>query len=242
MATNLLYLNDFCALKNEAVVVEIIKENEKDIVILNQTVFYPQGGGQPYDQGVIKSSSADFTVEEVRMINDIVRHIGKFEKGSFNKNEPVECKVDKDERILNSRLHSAGHVVDMAVQQLGFGWIPGKGHHFPSGPYVEYSGSLEGLDKDALKSELEILCNKLIQDNLKTSLKFVAREELESLCHFIPDYVPYDKPVRLIIFGDNFSVPCGGTHVANLVEIKSLNIRKIKMEKGSVRISYDIAR
>ena len=240
-STNLLYLNDFGVVTNEALVVEIIKENEQDIVVLNQTAFYPQGGGQPYDTGLIKSSSSQFAVEEVRIINDIVRHIGTFEKGCFNKNDGVDCIIDKERRILNNRLHSAGHVVDMAVLQLGLGWTPGKGHHFPTGPYVEYSGFLDGLDKEKLKSDLEALCNQFIQEGRQTHLMFVDRENLQSLCHFVPDYAPYDKPVRVVVFGDNFAVPCGGTHVKNISEIKSMTIRKIRMEKGSVRVSYDIA-
>jgi Ser-tRNA(Ala) deacylase AlaX len=111
-----------------------------------------------------------------------------------------------------------------------------------NGPYVEYIGSLEDLDKDKIRSDIEIKCNQLIKDGRETMVIFVNRDELKSLCHFIPDYIAFDKPVRLIMFGKEFAVPCGGTHVQNISELKSMSIRKIKMEKGNIRVGYDIAK
>ncbi len=101
---------------------------------MDGTIFYPQGGGQPYDQGVIESAKGKFLVEEVRFVDGIVKHIGMFERGSFEKGDEVTCHVDKARRDLHSRLHSAGHIVDMGMTELGLGWIPGKGYHFPDGP------------------------------------------------------------------------------------------------------------
>ncbi|OGT42689.1 MAG: hypothetical protein A3F13_09510 [Gammaproteobacteria bacterium RIFCSPHIGHO2_12_FULL_40_19] len=238
--TKLLYLEDFNLINCEAHVLEVLKENENDIVILDQTVFYPQGGGQPYDQGIIESLSAKFNVLEVRLVDDIARHIGKFDSENFKQFEKIKCSVNEERRLLNSRIHSAGHVIDMAVQALNIGWIPVKGHHFPSGPYVEYVGSSDGLDKEKIKIDIENLANQFIKDGMKTELMFVEKEKLKLFCHFIPDYLPQDKPVRLIIFG-KFAVPCGGTHVNNLNQIKSMSIRKIKTERGNVRVSYDVA-
>jgi len=241
MITNLLYLNDFSILYCEASITEMIKRDDKDIIVLNQTVFYPQGGGQPYDVGVIKSPTSEFSVAEVRMIDSVVNHIGKFTHGQLSKNESVKCIVNKERRELNNRLHSAGHVVDMAIQKLGLNWIPGKGHHFPSGPYVEYAGSLDNLDKENLKLDIANMCNQLIQTALVTKVIFVDKQQLKSICRFVPDYIIDSQSVRLVYFGDTFAVPCGGTHVANLLDIKNITIRKIKMERSNIRVSYDIA-
>ena len=57
----------------------------------------------------------------------------------------------------------------------------------------------------------------------------------------VPDYIPTDKPCRVVMYGD-FGVPCGGTHVANLSELVSMTIRKIKSEKGNIRVAYDVKR
>ncbi len=239
--TKLLYLENFNLLESEAIVVEIIRENERDVLILNQTVFYPQGGGQPYDQGVIESANGKFLVEEVRFIDGTVKHIGKFERGVFQKGEIVQCKVSAEQRTLHSRLHSAGHVVDMAVVKLGLKWIPGKGYHFPDGPYVEYAGSLEGVDKEDLKTKLEKACNDFVREGRKTELRFMPKSEMSLVCHFVPDYIPEGKPARVVMYGD-FGIPCGGTHVSNLQEIKQMTIRKIKADGKNIRVGYDVVR
>ena len=64
-----------------AKILEIKNENEKTILILDQTVFYPQGGGQPFDNGVILSGENTFQVDEVRFLEGQVFHIGNYSKG-----------------------------------------------------------------------------------------------------------------------------------------------------------------
>ena len=92
-------------------------------------MFYPQGGGQPYDTGTISSGDIKFVVEEVRYAEGEVLHIGRFEHVRFMEGEQVRCTVDAERRLLNTRLHSAGHVLDMAVNELGYDWKP-KGLSF----------------------------------------------------------------------------------------------------------------
>lgn len=242
MPTNLLYLENFTQTEGEAKVVDAISEDGCDIVVLNQTIFYPQGGGQPYDQGVIEGKSGKFLMEEVRFVEGIVKHIGKFEKGEFKKGDEVKCLVDRERRELNSRLHSAGHLVDMAVTELKLGWTPGKGFHFPNGPYVEYAGELGEIDREKLKADLEAACNKFIGQDIPVKAVFMDKDKMLKVCHFVPDYLPEGKPGRVVMFGD-FGVPCGGTHVSSLGEIKSETIRKIKSEgSNNIRVAYDIAR
>lgn len=244
--TKLLYLHDFSLITCESEVVDALHEEGRDIVILDQTVFYPQGGGQPYDKGVIENSNSKFIVEEVRFIDGLVKHTGHFEKGSFVKGDKVVCLVDEQRRSLNSRLHSAGHIVDMAIHEIKLDWIPGKGFHFPEGPYVEYAGSLEGVDPDLigvdtekLKIDVETLCNKFITHGMDVKIEFMDQDQMKKVCHFVPDYIPEGKPGRVILFGD-FGVPCGGTHVSNLSQIKNMTIRKIKNNGGSIRVGYDV--
>lgn len=238
--TELLFMKDFNIYECESFAQDIFKENDKDVVILDKTAFYPQGGGQPFDKGIIISDKAKFIVDEVRFIDGTVKHIGKFEFGTFNKGESVKCIVDKERRDQHSKLHSAGHVVDLSVRQLNLNWIPGKGFHFPEGPYVEYAGALDNLDKEKLKNDLEIVCNKLIEQGCETKLVFLKnKEELKKICENTPEYLPEDKPVRVVMYGD-IAIPCGGTHVKNISEIKKMIIRKIKMEKNNIRVSYDI--
>lgn len=239
--TKLVYLENFTLLQDTAKVLDVIQANGHCIVVLDQTIFYPQGGGQPYDQGTIENKMGKFIVEEVRFIDGLLKHIGDFSHGNFNIGDKVDCNVNPERRTLNSRLHSAGHVVDLAVTTLKLNWIPGKGYHFPNGPYVEYTGSLKGLDKDQLKRDIEILCNKFIQEATPTKIIFMNKDEMQKICHQVPNQLPVGKPSRVVMYGD-YGVPCGGTHVSNLQDIKHMTIRKIKQEGPNIRVGYDIIR
>lgn len=239
MTTRLLYLENMQELTCNAVVTDIVHENDKTVLILDQTIFYPQGGGQPYDTGTIWNASGKFLVTEVRFVDGIVKHIGSFEHGDFTIGQSVKCIVDQERRLLHSRLHSAGHVVDMAVAQLNLDWVPGKGFHFPEGPYVEYQGSLEGVDKEQLQKDMERICKEIIAQNAPTTLMFIEKEAMSSVCRNVPSNLPENKPARVVLYG-SFGVPCGGTHVAQTGDIQNMNIRKIKLEKGAIRIAYNV--
>jgi len=271
--TKLLYLEHFGLTECQAKVLAIENGDDKNFVILDQTCFYPQGGGQPYDKGVIERfdklgasrPNERFIVEEVRFVDGVVKHIGHFAPSelvesrrgelveskarNFKKGEEVQCRVDKPRRELNSRLHSAGHLVDMALSDLKPDWIPGKGYHFPDGPYVEYRGTLDLAENEKLKIAIEKRGNQLIREGRTTTIVFTDKKEMAKLCRFVPDNIPLNKPARVVIFG-NFGVPCGGTHVSNLSKLKGITIRKIKTEVDStrspqgqnVRVGYDISR
>lgn len=212
-----------------AKIINVIKNDDKTIIILNQTILYPQGGGQPYDTGIIKSIDEDFIfqVQEVRFVEGFVQHIGIIESGEAKIGANVSCFVDEERRILNTRLHSAGHLIDMALKELNIDWIPGKGYHFPQGAYVEYSGKIDDLNIENLKSEIEKKCNDIISRNIETKIVF-DENKLQN-----------GKPMRTVFYGE-YGIPCGGTHVSNLNKIISINIRKLKKEKDAIRVSYSV--
>ena len=237
-STHLLYLEDFSLLTAQATIVDVIAEGDKHVIILDQTVFYPQSGGQPYDKGFIISDNATFVVQEVRFVEGIVKHIGIFESGMLQKGEAVTCMVEKERRHLHCPLHSGGHVVDMAINALNLGWTPGKGYHFPEGPYVEYQGVLPE-DKESLRLDLEKQCNDFIAQEIATTLQFMSKEEMQKICRFVSDALPSNKPLRVVMYGD-FAVPCGGTHVTNLADIKGMTIRKISTKGDAIRVSYAV--
>jgi Ser-tRNA(Ala) deacylase AlaX len=237
--TTLLYMENSEQLQCTSNIIDIKKEDNKDVIILDQTIFYPQGGGQPYDTGLIKSESATFIVEEVRFVEGIVKHIGHFEAGAFQNGETVTCLVDAQKRTLHSTLHSAGHLIDLAVEKLGYNWIPTKGYHFPQGPNVEYEGEIPLEEKESVKKAIEDMCNELIKQNIEIKTLFVSKEELSKLCKDVPDYIPKDKPTRIVSF-ENLHTPCGGTHIKNLSQIKKMVIRKLKAKKGIIKVSYEV--
>jgi len=237
--TKLIYLENYNLLDCRASIIGVSNKDGRTTVFLDQTIFYPQGGGQPYDKGIIHSELSKFVVEEVRFIEGMVHHIGKFELGNFSPGEMVECVVEKERRALNSKLHSAGHVVDYAVSKVKPDWIPIKGYHFPEGPYVEYKGSAEEADKEKLRVDIEEACNQILKENIVPKLLFINKSGMHSVCRHVPDNIPEDKPSRVVVFGD-FGLPCGGTHVSNLADIGHVAIRNIKARGGNVRVGYDI--
>jgi Ser-tRNA(Ala) deacylase AlaX len=116
-----------------------------------QTIFHPQGGGQPTDVGIIQSPTGNFTVTKVEMRKEdnVILHLGTFanaDTSGFTAGATVSLVVDEATRRLNARIHSAGHLLDAAMRNTGrTDLVPSKGYHFPSGPYVEYVGSVEAV-------------------------------------------------------------------------------------------------
>jgi Ser-tRNA(Ala) deacylase AlaX len=89
-------------------------------LILEETIFHPQGGGQPSDVGIIENEEIIFKVEKASTVDGHVEHLGEFSGDStFKINDKVKLKVDKESRDLNTRLHSAGHLIDVAVRNIG---------------------------------------------------------------------------------------------------------------------------
>lgn len=239
MSTKLTYLENMHNLEADAYIERIDKQDGRDVVYLDQTILYPQGGGQPYDKGVIRGGDTTFIVEEVRFVDGNVLHIGHFEGYPFMQGEDVHISVDGERRKLNARLHSGGHLVDMAVSMLKPNWVPAKGYHFPDGPYVEYNGELNPEEQTALQAQIEATANELIAQNLPVSCHFVTYDELKQLCRHVPTNLPTNKPIRVVQF-DNFAVPCGGTHVQSLADIQKLTITKVKNKGGSIRVGYTL--
>jgi len=81
-STNLVYLSDFKLLQAPAQLIDLLEENGRTVLILDQTIFYPQGGGQPYDQGTIENEGGIFKVEEVRFFDGIVNIVANVPQGS----------------------------------------------------------------------------------------------------------------------------------------------------------------
>eukprot|EP00126_Sphaerothecum_destruens_P006546 Sdes_comp19413_c0_seq1m10748 len=133
----------------------------------------------------------------------------------------VEICIDRKRRIFNARLHSAGHLLDAALMNLGKAdLVPTKGNHSPENPYVEYEGNIPVEERDLLLEELTQECNRLIGEN-------------ESVETFM------EGPVRFVTIAGRRG-KCGGTHVKALSEIQSMQVVRIKKSKKLTKISYSV--
>lgn len=234
--TSLKYLDDTYLFELEAAV-KAVKNTEKGtVIILDQTIFYPQGGGQPADQGQIVGANSIFNVQDTRLNTDgTVYHFGNFQTGEIKPGEKVLLKINKDMRIHNAKLHSAGHLIAEAVEELHIPGIkPVKGFHFPEGPYVEYEGSLENPENYI--EAIEKTANALVSKNIKIEKKELSPEEAAQK----NIWAPSGKSARIVYFQGYAQRGCGGTHLKTTGEIGTIGIRKISSKKGRTKISYTV--
>src|SRR5690606_2219228 len=164
------------------------------------------------------------------------------DEGSVDIDSLVDLYVDKDRRLLNSKIHSAGHIVDIALHKLGMKLTPHKGYHFPDGPYIEY---METIDDEAirqeLKNKLQVEVNALVEQHIPIHIKMVGSEELQTIAKYIPQNIPTNKPMRAMIIEGLPAIPCGGTHVDKTDDVINGVIDKIRNVKGHLRVSYSVA-
>jgi len=235
--TKLKYLDNTYLYKYEVTFREIKKNKKGKAVILNETIFYPQGGGQPSDTGEIISGENTFFVNDVRLDESgEVNHFGDFRKGSFKMGDKVILKIDKDRRIFHARLHSAGHLLDSAVSKLKIENLqPIKGHHFKDGSHVEYNGTVSNPAE--IIPALQKCIDELIEQDIKLEKKDITAEEVQTKGIL----APLGKPARVVNFEGFAMCGCGGTHINTASEIGRIIIKKIKSRKGKTKISYYIS-
>ncbi|EPS5939760.1 alanyl-tRNA editing protein [Klebsiella quasipneumoniae] len=176
---------------------------------LDRTLFHPQGGGQP-----ARGWIAGQAVETVIVRGDSVLHI-------LSQPLPlgeVEMRIDASARQLHARLHSAGHLLGLAGEQLG--WQPVKAHHWPGEGRIAFTCGNHAVIPDA--------------SALLSQVKAWQAQDL-------PRQVIFAEGSRMVGFGELPAYPCGGTHVARLAELGDILISQIKMKKGQLVVSYSLA-
>ena len=215
-------------------------------VIMDQTIFHPQGGGQPADTGEIVSAldeRAKFTVLDVRTNEDrtIVHHFGYFasEATSFPIKTPGIMHIDLEKRSLHARLHSAGHLIDKAMANLGYSMPAAKAYHFLDSPFVEYIGKLQPEDKETLVKRLNEECAALIMKDIPTESEELMKPQVADVCDSDVSHLSDDSPIRLVSVAGMYC-PCGGTHVEKTKEIGTIHVTKVRSKGGRVKISYEL--
>ncbi|EXJ58577.1 alanyl-tRNA synthetase [Cladophialophora yegresii CBS 114405] len=225
--------------------------DEDSVVVTRETIFHPQGGGQPSDVGLITSSTSDgakFTVSAVRhdVAHDgVVLHLGRFASPTpFTVGDTVTQSIDVDKRVLYSRLHTAGHVLGAAVRHLLEREIPGfdelKASHFPDSAACEFRGLIGGQWKEGIQQRV----NEYVNRAMPVRIEFwdeddFRREGLERLIPTDVDVARGEKYRVVRIVGAEV-YPCGGTHVETTDLCGKVGVRKISRQKGTSRVSYNV--
>ena len=237
METKLNYLQDTYQYQGDAKIINASQDEKGPYVIFDQTIFYPQGGGQPSDTGMIEVSGENIEIKKVRTVGDEIRHYISGALPEF-KEQKVHQAINLDKRILHARYHSAGHLISKVVAELSPSLRAVKGHHFPGEAYVEFllKGPKVDLDQESLESAL----SEQIAADIPLKAQMISGDEFAERFKDLPYDVPKDKQLRIVSIGETSIDPCGGTHVKSLGELGAIKITRIKLKKGRVKISYEV--
>ncbi|WP_175059946.1 DHHA1 domain-containing protein [Thermococcus sp. 2319x1] len=198
-------------------------------VLLDRTIFYPEGGGQPSDRGVIKGDGFRIEVEKVEG-KDEIWHEGKLKGRTPKEGEEVELELDWEWRYENMRQHTGQHILSAILKRMYNSDTTGF-QIFPEYNKIEINFDEELTWAHILAAELE--ANEVVWANIPVEV-----EEYEGLPEEIRSALRKSLPedisgkIRVVKIGDVDLIPCGGTHVKNTGEvgfIKVLNFyRKTK--------------
>ncbi|MFH1709840.1 MAG: alanine--tRNA ligase, partial [bacterium] len=227
---------------------KIIHIDEEDkLVVLEKTVFYPEGGGQVGDTGKFCLGKKEFTVTGTYgQIKGVIAHKVKSVKG-LEPNAGVRAVVDAEKRKNTSIHHTATHLLQATLRELyGEGLKQSGSFVSPEGFRFDFN-HLGSISKDDLE-KIERRVNELVREKLKVEASEVSLEEAKKKSALMFFGEKYGDRVRMLKIG-NFSLElCGGTHVKNTSEISffkvtgessvSYGIRRIEAKAGEVAKQY----
>ncbi len=230
--TKELYWRDSYQKKCQSKVVSLASEK---LAIVNQTVFYPQGGGQPTDTGKLLRENEEFRVIFTKKIGqDIALEV---DKSGLKQGDSVECELDWNRRYKLMRMHTAAHVLAKIIFDETGSLITGN----------QLDAEQSRMDFNVTEFNVGIAqgyldkANKVIQENLEvaaTVMPFAEAMKKPELFR-LKDVLPKNIPELRIVSIGNFDVQAdGGTHVRNTKEIGKLKLTRIENKGKENRRIY----
>jgi len=223
-----LYLEDSYLLKFEATVVRSGPKH----ALLDQTAFYPEGGGQPSDIGELKHGNDLWKVNKVlKRGSEIFHYLDK----DISQGIKIQCIVDSVTRSWNMRRHSAEHLLTGLIEALG---EPPK--IYSDLERLEYQPSK--LNQEQL-NQVFIQFNEIIEQNLSVSVYFENRTKINASDDprkqsFLKKIPPNIEKLRMVDIGGHALTFCMGTHVKNTKEIGKLTSLNLVEGKKDRKIVY----
>lgn len=233
--TRTLYYEDPFMKEFDAEVVKVID----DWVVLNQTAFYPEGGGQPYDTGTLEIDGEEVKVTNVQKVGKVILH--RVERPElFKEGAKVHGKLDWDRRIQHMRHHTGTHVLMGAlVRVLGkHVWQAGSQLH-TDWARLDIS-HYKRITEEELR-EIERLANRVVMENRKVTWEWLPRTEAEMKYGFrlYQGGVVPGRVIRVLKIEDWDVQACGGTHLPNTGLIGPIKIlRTERIQDGVERIIF----
>ena len=222
MIKNSLYYKDGYLKEFEAVVKECIEEDKKIKIILDNTAFYPEGGGQPSDTGFIDNVRV-LKVEEKE--NEIYHIVDK----KINVGKKVFCKINFDVCFQNMQNHTAEHIVSGIIckkyNTSNVGFHIGK-------DFVTLDFKITLSEKQL--REIESMANNAIYENIEVISKIYTPEEIKSINY--RSKIELKEEVRLVKINKYDICACCGVHVKRTGEIGIIKLLKSEKYKSGIRI------
>jgi alanyl-tRNA synthetase len=208
---------------------EEITEGEEALLLLNQTPFYAESGGQTGDKGYIESNNSIFEVYDTQKKGDHFLHIGYVKTGSFKKNDTVKAEINSAQRNRIKNNHSATHLLHASLRQVLGEHVEQKGSLVEESRLrfdFAHNSSIESKDIEAIE---DLVNAEIAKDTESVTEVLPINEAIEKgAVAFFGD--KYGEEVRVLDIGEGFSIElCGGTHVERTGEI---GVMKITSESG----------
>ena len=207
------------ALLQDNQIVDRLEEGQAGAVVLDQTPFYAESGGQVGDRGELASDTGAFSIDDTQKQGNAHIHLGEVSRGSLRTGQQVLAQVDPITRINTVRNHSATHLLHAALREV-------------LGDHVTQQGSLVAPDRlrfdfshpepvsEQQMLEIERLVNRKILENIDTEIQLMPLDEALKSGAMSLFGEKYDEQVRVLNIAGDFSVElCGGTHVTRAGDI-----------------------
>jgi alanyl-tRNA synthetase len=205
--------------------VEYLSDSDEAVVVLSETPFYGESGGQVGDWGTLQSEAVKFDVRDCQKSGGHHLHVGALVNGSIKVGDQITAKVDPGVRIATAKNHSATHLLHAALRQVLGDHVTQKGSLVDSEKLRFDFSHFEPVSDEQL-SEIAALVNKYVQANTAVKTELCDMETAKSKGAMALFGEKYGEEVRVLSMGDDgFSVElCGGTHVARTGDIGLLYI------------------
>lgn len=238
--TTQLYLQDAYLKETTATVTAIQQKGSQTGIILDQTIFYAQGGGQPADQGIIKGPTGELKVSHVSYNNGQLLHLGEL-TGEIKIGDQVQLKLDWDLRYQHMQWHTAGHLLDEAVRELYPGAHGIEGEH---GIGKKLSVTFNVIFTDEQFIAIQTKINQIINQKEPIYFRLVTKAQIDAEGIQLPFKLPENKPLRLIRIGARAEAPDGGTQLANTSESWPITLTQLDRDPAAnhTTIHYQVTK
>lgn len=198
--------------------VEAINAGQEAVVVLDQTPFYAESGGQVGDKGELKGAGFTFVVADTQKYGQAIGHLGKLSAGALKVGDAVQADVDEARRARIRLNHSATHLMHAALRQVLGTHVAQKGS-LVSDKVLRFDFSHNEAMKPSEIREVEDLVNAQIRRNLPIETHIMELEAAKAKGAMALFGEKYDERVRVLSMGDFSTELCGGTHATRTGDI-----------------------